>query len=366
MNRLKLAGLSSIIMLAGMSAQAYTVTGKINGHGGRILLISHRADAGADTIGNMVSKDGTFSFKGVAKTPLDAEITAVNTRVRIPVYLEGNNAYTVTGDVDAPKKWDVVGGGKLQEARRKYALLENESEQKRDSISAYFKANHDMSDYFWQLQMKGALQKEGERFEEAEDEFIKSNDNMVSASVLRWRKSALVRSKKLAEKYHLLGSNALKSAPAQALKSDVEKISAITVGGIAPDFKMKTPEGKEISLHGIKAKVKILDFWASWCGPCRAENPNVKKIYDRFHPKGLEVVSVSVDTDKNAWIKAIQKDGLNWIHISDLGEAPNTAKSVYNVYAIPMMFILDENNRIISEGLRGERLEKFIEEQFAK
>ena len=113
----------------------------------------------------------------------------------------------------------------------------------------------------------------------------------------------------------------------------------------------------------MKAKVKILDFWASWCGPCRAENPTLRKLYAEYAPKGLEIISVSLDTDKDAWIKAIKDDGMTWKHVSELGEG-NTPKSVYNIFAIPHMFILDENNRIISDGLRGERLIEFIAGQF--
>ena len=115
----------------------------------------------------------------------------------------------------------------------------------------------------------------------------------------------------------------------------------------------------------MKAKVKILDFWASWCHPCRAENPTLRKIYDKYHDRGLEIVRVSLDTARAPWVKAIEKDGMNWLHASDLDEG-TTARDVYEVYGIPYMLILDENNRIISDGLRGEALEKFIASQFGE
>ena len=118
-----------------------------------------------------------------------------------------------------------------------------------------------------------------------------------------------------------------------------------------------------MSVHGVKAKVKILDFWASWCGPCRAENPNMRNIYKKFHDKGLEILSISLDSDKEAWIKAIAADEMTWKHACELGNG-KIVRDVYYVFAIPHIFVLDENNKIISEGMRGEELEKFIEQQF--
>jgi thiol-disulfide isomerase/thioredoxin len=129
---------------------------------------------------------------------------------------------------------------------------------------------------------------------------------------------------------------------------------------------MKTPEGKSLSLYDVKAKVKIVDFWASWCGPCRAENPNVKRIYEQYHSKGLEIVSVSLDVKQDAWVGAIKKDQLPWIHISDLKGWNSLATDVYEIHAIPRLFVLDAENKIIAEGLRGEKLEECVREALNK
>ena len=137
---------------------------------------------------------------------------------------------------------------------------------------------------------------------------------------------------------------------------------AVSVGKIAPDFELDTPEGEKISLYGVQAKVKLIDFWASWCGPCRGENPNVVAMYKEYHPKGLEIIGVSLDKDKEAWIKAIADDELTWKHWSDLQFWQAAPAKLYGVNAIPHTVLLDESNRIIAKNLRGKALRDNIAE----
>ncbi|MCX4368576.1 MAG: TlpA disulfide reductase family protein [Duncaniella sp.] len=363
--KIKTLLISSLLMSAGLnlSAAGYTVSGNISGHGGRILLLRPTSLEASDTLANIVTRDGSFSFTGKVDKPFEATVEAVGTQVRIPVFIEEGADIRVDAKTDS-RLATVTGGGPLQQCRSRYDELLRDNAARRDSINNYYRSTYDMNDYFWVVQLKGALQREGERHEAAEDAFLAANDNMVSASIIAGRLKTLVRNKTLHKKYALLGPVALASDCGKMLKEQAELSSQISVGGIAPDFTMLTPDDKPITLHGIKGKVKILDFWASWCGPCRAETPNVKAIYDDFHSKGLEVISVSLDTSKAAWTKAIEKDGMNWHNASELDKG-NTARDVYKVYGIPYMLILDENNRIISEGLRGEKLREFIASQFA-
>jgi peroxiredoxin len=130
------------------------------------------------------------------------------------------------------------------------------------------------------------------------------------------------------------------------------------VGTIAPDINLPTPEGKMISLSSLKGKYVLLDFWASWCGPCRAENPNVVAAYNKYKDKKFVILSVSLDSKKDAWLAAIKKDNLTWTHVSDLKGWESAAARVYDIESIPSNFLIDPSGKIIDRDLRGDALEE--------
>ena len=160
-------------------------------------------------------------------------------------------------------------------------------------------------------------------------------------------------------------------APLLKYKAEMAEAKAqkerLSEGKVAPEFSFPTPDGKKkLGPQDFKGKILVLDFWASWCGPCRAENPNVKKVYEKYKSKGLEIIGVSLDVKVDAWRKAIETDGLPWLHMSDLKGWNSIVTDVYQIHGIPMLFVLDENNRIVGEGLRGEELEKCVQKVLAQ
>ncbi len=136
---------------------------------------------------------------------------------------------------------------------------------------------------------------------------------------------------------------------------------------VAPEIEMKNPEGKTIKLSSLRGKVVLLDFWASWCGPCRRESPNVVRLYKQYKDKGFTVYSVSLDEDAAAWKQAISKDGLIWPnHVSDLMGWKTPMTQLYQFESIPHTVLIDKEGNIIATGLRGESLEQKLKEIFSK
>lgn len=153
----------------------------------------------------------------------------------------------------------------------------------------------------------------------------------------------------------------------QSLNERVVSWSKTAVGSEAPNINMATPSGGTASLSDLRGKVVLLDFWASWCKPCRAENPNVVRVYNQYRDKGFEVFSVSLDKSQQAWAQAIQQDGLVWKnHVSDLKYWQSAAAKLYNVKGIPQTYLLDKDGIIIGKNLRGAALEQKLAEIFGE
>ncbi len=147
----------------------------------------------------------------------------------------------------------------------------------------------------------------------------------------------------------------------QSFVAHMEEIKPLSIGQIAPDFASLTPEGEEVKLSDLRGQYVLLDFWAAWCGPCRQENPNIVEQYHRFKDKGFTVLGVSLDRDRDAWLKAIEDDRLEWTQISDLKMWDSEAGALYNISAIPASFMIDPEGKIVGKNLRGPALKKFLE-----
>ncbi len=150
------------------------------------------------------------------------------------------------------------------------------------------------------------------------------------------------------------------------LKNRVELEEKLQPGNMAPEITLPDRDGKPVSLSSMRGKVVLIDFWASWCGPCRRDNPEVVRMYNRFKDKGFDIFGVSLDRDAASWLAAIEKDGLTWTHVSDLKYWQSAGAEAYGVKAIPHTVLIDREGKIIARKLRGKALEDKLEEILGK
>jgi peroxiredoxin len=168
--------------------------------------------------------------------------------------------------------------------------------------------------------------------------------------------------------YNLLSADLKNTEGGKQLKISIDALKLTAIGALAPDFSQNDVNGLPVQLSSFRGKYVLIDFWASWCGPCRQENPNVVKLYNKYKGKNFTVLGVSLDKagDKSAWLAAIKGDGLTWTQVSDLKGWSNLAASLYGVQSIPQNFLIDPQGKIVAKGLRGDDLDHKLEELLGK
>lgn len=193
--------------------------------------------------------------------------------------------------------------------------------------------------------------------------FIKEDPASIVSAFVLYRYFAFELSASDIEKYtNLLDPSLANTQYVQLLKKLPGTLRGTGIGTKAPDFSLPDPEGKVLKLSDHFGKYLLVDFWAAWCGPCRRENPNLVRVFNQYKHKGFSVFSVSLDRSKDAWVKAIQKDGLIWPQVSDLRFWESAPAKLYGIREIPGNVLLDPSGKIIGRNLHGEALEKRLAE----
>ena len=206
---------------------------------------------------------------------------------------------------------------------------------------------------------------EQERLQAIQDLLLKNTTNYASAALIEYLPIDYylpVYDAVLTELIKKYPENGIVKAKYQ----EAEKAKKLAIGFPAPEITLEDTAGNLFSLSSLKGKVVLIDFWASWCRPCRMENPNMVRLYQTYNKYGFDILGVSLDQNKENWLRAIQADGLIWNHISDLKGWQSAAGAIYGVSSIPFTVLVDKDGNIIAKGLRGEALEQKIKEVLLK
>ncbi|OQP64126.1 hypothetical protein A3860_22230 [Niastella vici] len=328
------------------------------------LVYLNYGTLGASATDTAVVKNGSFTFKGHVDEPVPAMIFSKTFKVRIDLFIE-NMPVTVVGDADSFYNTKVTGKGAVQEfelfnqrlmdnRKSTIALFEKayKLKQSGDSITAkQIQAQAD-SQYNWEF--KARLQ----YVTDHPASYIAARELLAYTSTNTLAKSISL--------FNTLDASIKGSNVGKEIAARIDLLSKVEEGRPAQDFTQHTPEGKPVQLSSYKGRYVLVEFWASWCGPCRAENPNLLKQYQLYNKKGFDILSVSLDSNKELWLKAVEKDALPWTHVSDLKGWSNAVAVLYGIRAVPASFLIDPAGTIVATGLRGETLNKKLETIFSK
>lgn len=343
----------------------YLINAKINNvEDGKTASIFKTEDSKRVILETDTIKNGKVEFSGKVDIPDAYYLSVDGIPGSMPFILE-NTVMDVTIYKDSLAKSKIT-GSKENDLNAEYMAHSLNLRKASKELQERYQEAQTKKDNAKLLTIRRAydsLRKVGKNYD---IDFVKNNSNHVMGAITLQR---LLRSRNISVEeaetfYKTLNDTIKKSSASKAIISQIQTQKATETGSVAPAFSGKTPDGKTLALNDIKGKVIIIDFWASWCGPCRRENPNVVKLYKKYHKKGLEIIGVSLDkqTQEQRWKDAIKKDKLTWPQVSNLQGWNEPIAKLYNVRSIPRTFILDENKKIIAKNLRGENLEKKIAE----
>lgn len=354
-----------VVIAACTTKPHYAINGKIEGADSVTFLLQKSEGGKLVSIDSALAVKGNFRMRGgPVKYPEMVMLSARNSRMRTRFYLE-NSDITITGKLDS--LFDAkIAGSKTQDEYQEFANLNKTLTGKYSKIYAEYQTASQNNDTARVARLEKQADSVQAEMRNLQKNFIKNNPkSFVSPSLLSGL-SIDLEPDELEGFINGLDTAVAKTQIIKDLKERVQSMKVVAIGQKAPDFTLNDPEGKPVSLVSkIGSKLLLVDFWAGWCGPCRRENPNVVKIYGEFHKKGFDVFGVSLDQNRDEWVKAIADDKLAWTQVSDLQYWNSAAAKLYAVNAIPANFLLDQNGVIIAKNLRSEELTTKVKELLA-
>lgn len=351
MKKIIIAAAVMLPLLALAQTNGFTMNGKIGKLNAPARAWLYYEEGDKYVMDSALFKNGEFHFKGTVVKPVkgmliidDKAVGTRNADHRFTCYIEPGKIHVAGSD---SVKYVKLSGTPLnndlellkqllQPTEEKMSVLPNDSVHRDEKIAL-------------RQQRYDVLQ-----------QFIKTHPNSwVSVDALKEYGGLQPDPDKVEPVYNYLSASLKADKSVKEYYARLQELKKVAIGKIAPDFTQADTAGNNVSLHDFKGKYVLIDFWASWCKPCRKENPAVVKAFNEYKNKGFTILSISLDAPnaREKWLKAIHDDGLTgWTHVSDLNFWSNAVAQLFSIQSIPMNFLLDKEGRIIAKNLRGEEL----------
>lgn len=346
--------------------QKFTIKGNLTAVTEPMKVFLSYSDGGKYEKDSVITIKGQFQFSGIVSRPVKASLSLrkvdpgqvkapkIGDVVEAPDWADLMIDPGVT-EINGPSLTKAtIKGGKSQEEYLTYTKTYN---QAIDSIVK-----------IWQAQRKTFPEDSAASFKRllyarnvvgngvVKDFILSHGDSYVAFDIVSQNSVVIEQPKEAAELFNALSSPFKESAAGKIIAERIRLATKFSIGAPAVDFSQTDDKGKTVSLSDFKGKYVLIDFWASWCGPCRMEYPFLRKAYNKFKDQNFEIVGVSLDDSKSLWLNAIKDNNFNWTELCDLKGRKNEVAVAYGVAAIPQSFLIDPNGRIIAKNLRGNDL----------
>jgi peroxiredoxin len=323
--------------------------------------LSLKSGSEGKVLATAISAGGEFVLSGKLENA-DLCILSFSGLTEVSDMFINNESLILTGDISNVKAFQFAGS----ETETDYLEFKNLLDPYKEKLNGLAgKINQEKDQNIRSSMMKDFTELKQQVINAASDYMNKKPSSSVTPFVLYAVSPLMEGGIPQLEPYYLkFSGNALKGPYAAALGKAINDSKLGAVGSMAIDFTQKDVNGKAVSLSSFKGKYVLLDFWASWCGPCRQENPNLVRAYNKYKAKNFTILGISLDQEKSRWLEAIKSDGLTWTHLSDLNYWNNAVAQMYKIQTIPANMLIDPTGRIVGKNLRGPELDEMLKSIF--